>query len=346
MNKVRTQLLHQRSCQDVRMDPLYQKPPQYAEISYHRCSPQTPVEVNEIGPTIQQGVIQRPVQRHSQTAGERPRGATVPVNAQQTMSVPSFQINENSGAREKDRKWESDPEENGYVINCIHKSRPFTVNDVGRPVFVNHYYTGEAFIPATCKKLIKLDECDVSTDNSLKNAQPQGMECEFKEHSLNSRITWQQNETEREQVQQQGNAATHSNLREDSQNLLRMTSVSRNTEAIQKKSNVNRGIHSEFIEHSQQSLGAVNVGKSRLQAADQINTGHILLTGYENFRQELQTYPVSRDPMTVQPTGAGNVSSSAILDLPNINTNLPPPLLLNPIPIIISSIITKYIKWN
>ena len=64
------QLPHQRSCQDVHMDPRYQKPPQYAEIGYHRRSPQTPIEVNEIGPTIQQGVIQRPVQRHSQTAGE------------------------------------------------------------------------------------------------------------------------------------------------------------------------------------------------------------------------------------------------------------------------------------
>ena len=44
------QLPHQRSCQDIRMDPRYQKPPQYAEINYHRPSPQTPVEVNEIGP--------------------------------------------------------------------------------------------------------------------------------------------------------------------------------------------------------------------------------------------------------------------------------------------------------
>ena len=26
---------HQMSCQDVRMDPCYQKPPQYAEINYH-----------------------------------------------------------------------------------------------------------------------------------------------------------------------------------------------------------------------------------------------------------------------------------------------------------------------
>ena len=65
---------------------------------------------------------------------------------------------------------------------------------------------------------------------------------------------------------------------------------------------------------------------------DQINTWQIPLTGYKNFHQELQTYPVSRDPMTVQLTGVDNVSSSALLDLPNINTNLPPPLLPNPSP--------------
>ena len=109
-----------------------------------------------------------------------------------------------------------------------------------------------------------------------------------------------------------------------------MTPVSRNTEAIQKGGNANRDIHSEFVEHSQQLLGALNVGKSRVQATDQMNTRHLPLTGYENFRQELQTYPVSRDPMTVQLTGVDNVSSSAILDLPNVNTNLPPPLLPNP----------------
>ena len=49
------QLPHQRSCQDVCMDRCYQEPPQYAEINHHRPSPQRPVEVNEIGPTIQQG---------------------------------------------------------------------------------------------------------------------------------------------------------------------------------------------------------------------------------------------------------------------------------------------------
>ena len=177
------QLPHQRSCQDVRMDPSYQKPPNYTEIHHHRPVPQMPVEMNEIGPTIQQGMIQRPVQRHTQAADERPRISTIPVNAQQTTSVPSLQINEGGGARKRDRKQESDPDQNGYVYNCIHESRPFTVNDVGRPVFVNHYYAGEAFIPLTNKKLIKLDGCDVSTENSLRNAQPEGMECKFREHS-------------------------------------------------------------------------------------------------------------------------------------------------------------------
>ena len=191
-------LPHQRSCQDVRMDPRYQKPPQYAEINYHRPPPQTPVEVNEIGPTIQQGVIQRPVQRHTQAA-EGPRRPTVPVNAQQMTRVPSLQINDNGGTHERDRKQESDPEENGYIINCIHENRPFTANDVGRPVFVNHYYAGEAFIPVTNKRLIKLDECDVSTEISLRNAQPQDMEREFKEHSQNSRIIQQTGEAERKQ---------------------------------------------------------------------------------------------------------------------------------------------------
>ena len=241
-----------------------------------------------------------------------------------------MQINEGGGTCERDRKQESDPGQNGYVLNCIHQSRPLTVNDVGRPVFVNHYYTGEAFIPVTNKKLIKLDECDVLTENSLRNTQPQGMEREFREHSQNSRITRQPDEAERGQEQRHGNAALHSDLRKVSQDSLRTTPVSQNTEAIQKESNVNRGIHSEFVEHSQQSLGALNVGKSRVQATDQMSTRHIPLTGYENFRQELQTYPVSRGPMTVQPTGGDNGSSSALLDLPNVNTNLPPPLLPNP----------------
>ena len=198
---------------------------------------------------------------------------------------------------------------------------------------MNHYYAGQAFIPATSKKLIKLDECDVLTENSLRNVQQQGAECKYREHSQNLWITQQQTRIEIGQVQQnEHNRDLHSDLQKDSRNSLKMTLVSRKTEAIQKERNVNRGIHSKFTQHSQQSLGTLNIGRSRVQATDQINTRQIPLTGYENFCQELQTHPVSRDPMTVQLTGVDNVNSSVLLDLPNINTNLPPPLLPNPSP--------------
>ena len=326
------QLPHQRSCQDVHMDPHYQKPPHYTEIHHHRPVPQMPVEVNEIGPTIQQGVIQYPVQRDTQAT--RPRRSTHPMNTQQTMSVPNLQATGNGGTQERDKlpKQEGDLNPSDYVLNSIHENRPLTLNDVARPVFVNHYYAGEAFIPATSKKLIKLDKCDVLTESSQRNVQQQGADCNFREHSQNSQMVQQQTGIEKGQVQQNGhNRDLHSDLGEDSQNSLRMMPVLRKAEPIQKERNVNRGIHSEFIEHSQQSLGTLNIGRLRVQATDQIKTQQIPLTGYENFRQELQTYPVSRDPMTVQPTGVDNVSSSVILDLPNVNTNLPPPLLPNPV---------------
>ena len=130
------------------------------------------------------------MQRHAQ-ATEGPIGPTVPVSAQQTMSVPNLQITESGGAHKRDRKQESDQDQNGYVLNCIHESRPLTLNDVGRPVFVNHYYAGEACIPVTSKKLIKLDECDVSTENLLRNVQQQAAEREFREHSQNSQLIQQ-----------------------------------------------------------------------------------------------------------------------------------------------------------
>ena len=127
---------HQRSCQDVRMDPHYQKPPQYAEIHHHRPVPQMPVEINEIGPPIQQGVIQCPAHRDNQAT--RSRRSTPPVNTQQTMSVPNLWINENRGTRERDRlpEEEGDPNPNDYVLSCIHKNRPLTLNDVARAVFL------------------------------------------------------------------------------------------------------------------------------------------------------------------------------------------------------------------
>ena len=185
-----------------------------------------PVEINEIGPTIQQGVIQHPAHRDNQAT--RSRRSTPPVNKQQTVSVPNLCITGNGGTRERNRlpEEEGDPNPNDYVLNSIHKNRPLTLNNVARPVFVNHYYVGEAFIPATSKKIIKLDNCDVSTENSLRNIQQQGAEREFREHSQNSRIV-QQTRIEKEQVQQNGhNEDLQSGLRENSRNSLKMTPVS------------------------------------------------------------------------------------------------------------------------
>ena len=125
------------------------------------------------------------------------------INTQQTASLPNIQIAENGSIRERDRlpEQEGEPNHHDYILNCIHKNRPFTLNDVGRPVFVNHYYVAEAFIPITSKKLIKLDECDVSSENSLRNVQQQGALREYREHSQNSWITQQQNGIERGQAQ-------------------------------------------------------------------------------------------------------------------------------------------------
>ena len=63
-----------------------------------------------------------------------------------------------------------------------------------------------------------------------------------------------------------------------------------------------------------------------MQAADHVDPQQVPLTGYEDFHQELQMYPVSRESLMVQPTVPNNTNNSALLDLPNVNTNLPPPL--------------------
>ena len=75
-----------------------------------------------------------------------------------------------------------------------------------------------------------------------------------------------------------------------------MTPVSRKAEATQTERNVNRGIHSQFGEHSQQSLGTLNVGRSRVQATDQIKTQQIPLTGYEKLSSRITNIPSFEGP--------------------------------------------------
>ena len=66
-----------------------------------------------------------------------------------------------------------------------------------------------------------------------------------------------------------------------------------------------------------------------MQAADtnHMDPQQVPLTGYENYHQEFQMYPAAREPVMVQLTvSTNNTNTSALLDLPNINTNLPLPL--------------------
>ena len=153
-----------------------------------------------MGPTIQQGVIQHPVQQGTQhrATGGRPGNAVnsnpaCPSGMQQTRVVPPSQGHSNGNVTsdpvENGRdglpecECEEDSGHNSYVMNCIHENRPFPLNDIARPVFVNNYYTGEPWIPVTSKKLIKLDECDISSENSIRNLELQGINCESVETS-------------------------------------------------------------------------------------------------------------------------------------------------------------------
>ena len=59
---VQRQFHTQKGSQDVRMDPRFRPPPpHYSQIQQHQQVQVPLVEVNELGPTIQQGVIQHPV---------------------------------------------------------------------------------------------------------------------------------------------------------------------------------------------------------------------------------------------------------------------------------------------
>ena len=83
--------------------------------------------------------------------------------------------------------------------------------------------------------------------------------------------------------------------------------------------------HSEYREPSQHSPGTLNVGRSRVQVASHVDPQQVPLTGYEQYPQEIRTYPVAREPVNVQPMTTNN--NSALLDLPNMQTGLPMPLM-------------------
>ena len=67
------------------------------------------------------------------------------------------------------------------------------------------------------------------------------------------------------------------------------------------------------------------MGRSRVQAASCVDLQQVPLTRYEQYQQEIQAYPIAREPVNVQPMATNN--NSALLDLPNVQTGLPTPLI-------------------
>ena len=188
---------------------------------------------------------------------------------------------------------EKELSQNDIVMNCIYC---ISLNDIARPVFVNNYYAGESLIPIISKKFIKLDECNVPTENSIRNMQPQDHNCKSGEASQDSLRIQRINRKDigsvpTENLQgQEHNRGFHSEFAEPSQNSLRMqTAMEKNVELLSMESlqgqcqGHKRPFHSKFIEHLQHLLGTLNMGKSRVQAADCVDPQQVPLTGYENF---------------------------------------------------------------
>ena len=115
------------------------------------------------------------------------------------------------------------------------------------------------------------------------------------------------------------NIGFHSKFPEQSRNLLKDT-----VQGISDHSQTN-GVHSIYREPSRHSSDTMNIGRSRVQGASHVDPQQVPLTGYGQYPQEVQTYPVAREPVNVQPMPTND--NSALLDLPNVQTGLPMPII-------------------
>ena len=180
------------------------------------------------------------------------------------------------------------------------------------------------------KRYIRLDECDVSSESALGNQLPQAMNHKFPEH-LRESLAMQHPTSSAMRVGslisehlQECSNRIYSEFPEQSWNSLKEP-VQERGEHPQPNKEHQGGVHSEFREASQHSLGTLNVCRSRVQAANHVDPQQVPLMGYEQYPQEMQAYPVAREPVNVQPVVTSN--SSALLDLPNVQTDLPTPLI-------------------
>ena len=225
-----------------------------------------------MGPTIQHGMIQRPAQRGTQShRGARPKDVqqmvNLPPSREDNRGNRMSRLEENGGDSLPEHKEGLFP--NGYILNSIREGRPFLLNEVARPAFVNHYYAGKPLMPVTNKKCIKLDECDISSESSPINPWSQAVNREFSEHSQESLIMQQQVFKGRnakliplENLQELNrNRGIHSEFPEQSWNSLKVPTIAQGVgEHLQiNNSQVHkRVLCSEFRELSRHSLGMLN----------------------------------------------------------------------------------------
>ena len=139
----------------------------------HRQIP--PVEVNELGPTIQQGVIQRPKERTEVNREGRLRTDT---------SAERF--NERNDGANIAQGFDTGPNVKQHNIKVLPEGYQLALNETVRPVFVNHYYAGEAVVAGTNRRYIRLDDCDVLSESVQGIQQTQAVNREFIEHSRES----------------------------------------------------------------------------------------------------------------------------------------------------------------
>ena len=190
---------------------------------------------------------------------------------------------------------------------------------------MNHYYAGETLVSGMNKRYIRLDEYDISSESVAGVQQTQGLNCESTEHSRESLVAQRPTANAMNtraltpEHLQSRNIGFHSEFPEQSRNSLKDT--------VQGKSDhpQTNGVHSKYREPSRHSPGTMNVGRSRVQVASCVDPQQVPLTGYEQYPQEVRTYQVTREPVNVQPMPTND--NSALLDLPNVQTGLPMPLI-------------------
>ena len=156
-HQVQQQFHTQKSSQDVKMDPCFRPPPpHYSRLKSHRQVQTPPVGVNKLGPTIQQGMIQRPVggtQQNRETRLQtRTRVAPQNERSDNTNFMPGLEESERSKPRPHSEK-------------VFPEGYQFALNEAVRPVFVNHYYAGETLVSGMNKRYIRLDDCDISSES-------------------------------------------------------------------------------------------------------------------------------------------------------------------------------------